>query len=67
MYRKRKHGEGEWRAPDHGMQKGAGKGGKGGGKEPYKQWASPAGWEMVPQGWVGFSPMQPQGGSQQTG
>eukprot|EP00972_Heterocapsa_arctica_P023315 3434250-Heterocapsa_arctica.AAC.1 len=47
--RKRKHGEGEWRAPDHGTQKGAGKGGKGGGKEPYKQWANPAVWKMAPQ------------------
>eukprot|EP00972_Heterocapsa_arctica_P065705 9697281-Heterocapsa_arctica.AAC.1 len=49
MARKRKHGEGEWKAPDHGIQKGGGKGGKGGGKEPYKQWANPGAARM---GWL---------------
>eukprot|EP00972_Heterocapsa_arctica_P012701 1865681-Heterocapsa_arctica.AAC.1 len=44
-----------------------GKGGKGGGTEPYKQGWNASGWKMLPQGWVDYSPMQPQGGSQQSG
>eukprot|EP00972_Heterocapsa_arctica_P099337 14660261-Heterocapsa_arctica.AAC.1 len=50
--RERKHEQGEAKTADQGMQKpGGGKGGKGGGKESYKQGWNPTGWKMVPQGW----------------